>query len=302
MANFTENTGAAFDPVRIIETNDPVLGGAAEISGVVNSPYNHAARSLVNRTIWLKEQIEALNIPDAVLAATTGTAGISRLATLQEMRDGTINDAVVSTPRGVKEAIDTHVPSIPNATAAQRGIIEIVNDAEAVGATDTIRAMNSYGTFLALRHSNAQATTTQRGTVILATESDVANEQNTGRVVTINSLYRQEANTDVQSSDLSTVSTTLITLTNLNLSITVQKYFGPILYEGSILTITGNASTSSSSSIFILDITSIDLANYTWTLTTVGTGIHSLTVVNDGLRVSVTQPSQFSFEITGTPN
>ena len=141
MANLAENTNASFDSVRRIETNDPVLGGAPEIIGVVNSPYNFLAQALVNRDNWLKAQIETLktSIPDAVQDASTTVAGKVRLATLPEMRTGT-NTTAVATARGVKEAID-QIPepnvTIPDATTTQKGKVELATRAEGRGRTLT---------------------------------------------------------------------------------------------------------------------------------------------------------------------
>ena len=154
MANFPETAGPAFEPVRLIEPNDPVQGGAPEIAGFVHSPYN-------------------------------------RLASLQEMRDGTINEAVVATPRGVKEAIDTHVPTLPNATEARRGIIELTNQSEAEAALDTIRAMSALRTLQLLRSSTAEATTSLRGTVELSTYDEVLLGVGTN-VLTVSSIFTEK--------------------------------------------------------------------------------------------------------------
>lgn len=134
MPNLIENSGASFDPVRRIERNDPVLGGAPEIANVVNSPYNYLAQALVNRDIYLKEAIETLaaTIPDPVVDATTTISGKVRLATLSEMREGT-HETAVATAEGVQEAID-QIPipdvTVPDATTAQKGKVELATRAE----------------------------------------------------------------------------------------------------------------------------------------------------------------------------
>ena len=103
MANFTEPTNPTFVGVRQIETNDPVLGGATEIGGNVNSPVNHALQSLVERTAKLKEDIEAVDIP----AATRTTAGVARLATTAQVTAGT-NDNTIVTPLLLQGKVDRH--------------------------------------------------------------------------------------------------------------------------------------------------------------------------------------------------
>jgi len=56
MSDFTEQS--IFTPTaRRILTTDKVLGGANEVGGNVNSPYNYMAQSLVNRTRYLYNQL-----------------------------------------------------------------------------------------------------------------------------------------------------------------------------------------------------------------------------------------------------
>ena len=143
MATFPEPASPNFDAIRIIETNDPVLGGAAEIAGTVNSPVNYALRALVARTQWLRQRVEGISTP----AASRATAGIARLASLAQVTAGQ-DDTTIVTPYLLQQKIS----AIPDPTPPD-------------------------------------ASTTRKGIVQLATESDVANQQNTGRVVTVDSLY-----------------------------------------------------------------------------------------------------------------
>ena len=137
MADFTEPTNPTFLGVRQFETNDPVLGGAAEIAGIVNSPPNYAIRALVERTQWLKQQIEGVDVP----AASRTTAGIAELATLPEVEAG-LNDNKIVTSFLLQLKIDA-IPAPPNASETTRGLIERANQSEAEGGTDNTRAMTS---------------------------------------------------------------------------------------------------------------------------------------------------------------
>ena len=137
MANFTEPANPTFVGVRQIETNDPVLGGATEIGGNVNSPVNYALEALVERTAKLKEDVEAVDIP----AATRTTAGVARLATVAQVTAGTNDDRIV-TPLLLQGKVDD-IPSAGNASTSTRGLIEIANNSEADAGNDTQRAMTS---------------------------------------------------------------------------------------------------------------------------------------------------------------
>ena len=182
MANFTEPTNPTFVGVRQIETNDPVLGGAAEIGGNVNSPPNHALRSLVERTAKLKADIEAISIPNA----STGTRGIARLATTAQVTAGTNDDAIV-TPLLLQEKVDD-IPATPNASTGTRGIAELATESEAEAATDTSRITPPRRVRDLIRHSNAQATETIRGTVLRASQSEVSARTEATKYVTPDTL------------------------------------------------------------------------------------------------------------------
>ena len=324
MPNIPEPAGAAFDPVRLIEANDPVQGGAPEIAGLVHSPYNFAMRAMVNRTIWLKEQLEGLTIPDAVAAATEGTAGIGRIATLQEMREGTLTGAIFTNPRGVKEAIQHNPPTLPNATEAQRGIIERVNQTEGEGGMDNTRAMTSLRSLQLLRSSTAQATTTRRGAVEFATETEAQNKNNNTKALTAASLYRTvsavtiDANAEMTNQDDPTDVMSDLSSTKIG----DRQFFGPFeigFTPTGNVSITGQYRTGYQSfwfelafrdSIYFLD-PSINLSNFTWNVTstrlTGSSTTLSIAVQNNGtLRVSGTGAGSgfktFSFTITGTLN
>ena len=173
MANFPEPTSPSFDPVRIIETNDPVLGGAAEISGVVNSPVNYALRELVERTQYLKQQVEGISIP----TATRSRAGVAPLASLAEVNVGA-NDSKIVTPYLLQQKIND-IPGVDPATTARRGIVELATNIETRTGTDTEKAVTPAGLKsvtddLPAPTSVSNASTNQRGIVELATRAEGA--------------------------------------------------------------------------------------------------------------------------------
>ena len=181
MANFSDPANPTFVGVRQIETNDPVLGGAAEIASVVNSPANHALKSLVERTAYLKEEIEAITIPNA----TTSARGIAQLATVSEVNTGTNSNKIV-TPYALQQKIDD-IPdqSVPNATASQRGIVELANNSEAQTATDGTRAIVPSTLLHALRNgSSFEANASRKGVSQRATQAEVNAGTNTTKHLT----------------------------------------------------------------------------------------------------------------------
>jgi hypothetical protein len=97
MADLDE--AAVFDAgIRQIETTDPVVGGAPNIStgaGMANIPHQQLAR----RTLWLKDRIEN----DLDVDGTTAVRGLLRLATTTEARAGT-NSAKALTPAAAADA------------------------------------------------------------------------------------------------------------------------------------------------------------------------------------------------------
>lgn len=131
MANFTEPTNPTFQSIRQIETNDPVLGGAAEIANVVNSPVNYALRAMVDRTAWLKAQVDGISVPNASHSAR----GIARLATVTQVTGGT-DDTTIVTPftlQGKLTAAIAAIPAIPDASTSVKGIVQLSTLNEATG-------------------------------------------------------------------------------------------------------------------------------------------------------------------------
>ena len=132
MANFAEPTNPNFDAIRQIETNDPVLGGAAEIASTVNSPINYALRALVARTQWLKLRVEGISVP----AASRATAGVARLSSLAQVQAGQ-DDSTIVTPYLLQQKVNGITPA--DASTTQKGIVERLTNTEARAATDTTR-------------------------------------------------------------------------------------------------------------------------------------------------------------------
>lgn len=90
-----------FDPVYQLETTDVVVGGPGGTANV-------QPQQLVNRTAWLKQQLESLgpNLEAHVAVAASETvAGHILLAAISETLAGTNNTKSV-TPKGLKSAID----------------------------------------------------------------------------------------------------------------------------------------------------------------------------------------------------
>ena len=174
MATFPEPASPNFDAIRQIETNDPVLGGAAEIAGSVNSPINYALRALVARTQWLRQRVAGISTP----AASRSTAGIARLSSLAQVQAGQ-DDATIVTPYLLQQKVNGITPA--DASTTQKGIVERLTNAEARLGTDTTR-YGSIATLLdALRNGAPfKASTTQRGAVELAdrTETKAASPRN----------------------------------------------------------------------------------------------------------------------------
>lgn len=151
MANFPEPENPTFRGVRQIETGDYARGGAARIAGVVNSPMNESLEALVERTQWLKQEVEGIVIP----VASTSVAGTVFLATEQETEDGA-NALKIVTPALVQGKIDdlptqqteAEVLSVIRGVNAQsnpsgniRGTAEIATRAEALAGTDNTKMM-----------------------------------------------------------------------------------------------------------------------------------------------------------------
>ena len=192
--------------------------------------------------------------------------------------------------------------SIAAATTTYRGAVERLTNTEARLGTDTTRYPSIASILDALRFGSPfRASTSRYGVVQTATKSDVANNQNTERVLTVDSVYREITNTHIQPNHLVVVSQIFATFTR-SLSVGREKYFGPVLYERSVLTITGTASTRSSSANFKLNITSVTLSDYNWTFS-VNRGRATFRVENDGLQVDfMSTDGSFQYTITGTPN
>ena len=288
--------------VRIIESTDPVLGLVTGdmLDNHLDSPYNWALLGLFLRDIFLQDQIDNIDIPDAVVNATITVRGIIELATVAEA-EGLADQFRAITPHLLGEALK-HVNA--QATTSQRGTAEIANQTEGRTGTNNDRIMTSLRVLDFLRNgTGVSANTTRKGTVQHASQSDVQNEENTSRVTTISSLYKTEAaislNVSVvdqdDNSDSHTVETAEKSLTEM---------FGPVIYQGGIITITGEITTSASAFWFELSLpNSINLDNYEWVGS--GTRVHYVSIENNRLRVGSTTVgnglTNSAYTVIGTP-
>lgn len=135
MANATEQN--QFDQaVRLIEPGDSVVGGPG-------APVNQPLQALANRTIWLKNQTEALQTAsDTKAAASTavnagdGLTGGGNLTASRTIALAPPGQITATSQNAVQENGHTH--AIDTATTAHAGIVQLdntVSDAEDTAAT-----------------------------------------------------------------------------------------------------------------------------------------------------------------------
>lgn len=110
-----------------LEETDPVQGGA-------NGKSNQQAKELGNRTLYLKNLVEALG---------TGKLDLAALASQAEAEAGASNTKWM-TPLRVAQAIAT-LAAIAEATETTSGKVELATVAETVTGTDTARATHPAG-------------------------------------------------------------------------------------------------------------------------------------------------------------
>ena len=158
--------------VRIIESTDPVLGLVTGdmLDDHLDSPYNWALLGLFLRDIFLQDQIDNIDIPDAVVNATTTVRGIIELATVAEA-EGLADQFRAITPHLLAEALKG---VNAQATTSKRGTAEIANQTEGRTGTNNDRIMTSLRVLDFLRSgTGAGADTTRKGTVQRATQTQV---------------------------------------------------------------------------------------------------------------------------------
>ncbi|HFC7476517.1 TPA: tail fiber protein, partial [Neisseria meningitidis] len=122
MANAVEQD--QFDPeVRLLEPGDKVVGG-------VSAPINQPLQSLANRTLWLKNQTEALQTAsDTKAAASTavnagdGLTGGGNLNASRTISLGKPGQITARSQNAVQEAGHTH--AIDTATTTRAGIVQL---------------------------------------------------------------------------------------------------------------------------------------------------------------------------------
>ncbi|HFC6370637.1 TPA: tail fiber protein, partial [Neisseria lactamica] len=135
MANAVEQN--QFDrEVRLLEPGDKVVGGVA-------APINQPLQALANRTIWLKNQTEALQTATegkassaAAVNAGGGLTGGGSLAQSRTIALGAPGQITATSQNAVQEEGHTH--AIDTATTTRAGIVQLdntVSEAENTAAT-----------------------------------------------------------------------------------------------------------------------------------------------------------------------
>ncbi|HEZ3975606.1 TPA: tail fiber protein, partial [Neisseria meningitidis] len=119
MANAVEQD--QFDPeVRLLEPGDKVVGG-------VSAPINQPLQSLANRTLWLKNQTEALQTAsDTKAAASTAVNGLTGGGNLNASRTISLGQPGQITARS-QNAVQSsgHTHAIDTATTSRAGIVQL---------------------------------------------------------------------------------------------------------------------------------------------------------------------------------
>ena len=226
--------------IEFIRTTDKVLGDPPGTQGALSGPINKVLQKIANSLLNLKTRLDGLNI--TVPNASTTVKGIAELATKLEAETGTDTTRIIV----AKRVYDILKHANAQATTTTRGTAFRADETKGRSGTDDEAMITSLRLLDFLRNgTGAEATTEQKGTVQKATENDVKNNQNTGRVVTVDSLYRT-VNQPINASIPNLPSQ--LTLSNFSHSSTFQtKYFGPIFYGTSgSATISGTFNSSHS--------------------------------------------------------
>lgn len=167
MANEYPEDSTFENDIEVILTTDSVQGDPSGFTGAVTGKINIVLNHIINRTRWLKDKLEALDV--TVPNATTTTRGIAELATKEEAE--ALDDTTrITTPKRVADILKHENAQ---ATESQRGTAQIASQAEAEAGSDNTRIMTPERSLQQLRHSNAEADTSQRGTVQRATQDEV---------------------------------------------------------------------------------------------------------------------------------
>ena len=178
MANEYDEQSSFEEDIEAILTTDSVQGDPPGFSGTLTGKINVVLFHIVNRTRWLKNTLEALNI--TVPNASTTVKGIAELATKAEAEAATDTTRIMTS----KRTSDLLKHSNAQASETQRGTAEIANNSEAEGGTDDTRMMTSEKTQRYVRSSNAQATTSRRGTAELTTKTEAESGTDNTRIMT----------------------------------------------------------------------------------------------------------------------
>ena len=281
MANEYDEQSTFEEDIEAILTTDPVQGDPPGFSGTLTGKINVVLFHIVNRTRWLKNTLESLNI--TVPNASTTTKGIAELATKAEAEaatdttritppkrvldllravvaqatetvrgtvrratqseaEGGTNNEKVMTPQRTQQAIDNRVrSSVHQASTTRQGTAELTTKAEAESGTDNTRIMTSLRTKELMRHSNAQATTSQRGTVKKATQQQVSEMRNDENYITPADLGSTQGSYTLSGSTSSTGGLT-------NISVTTDVYRTGKIIVGTI-NVSGTKNSTGSYSV-----------------------------------------------------
>ena len=311
------------EDIEFIRTTDRVLGDPPGTQGVLSGPINVIIQKIANYLLYLKDRLDNLTI--TVPNATTSNKGIAELANQTEGRSGSDSTRIMTSQR-----VQDYIRNASNAraTTTHYGVAIKATQTQAVSLTDTSAYLTAALVEAILRHSNAQASETRRGTVEFANETEAQDENNNTKALTAASLYRTARNEissdgkwayyDVQG-DLTTRALTPSTILT-----EIQFYFGPILLDEEIeyehpSTVTFTASGSMRINQFRgqtktgwLNFTSLPVSNfaaqYNWTISDnsglVSSSITSTTntLINFQFTIanSTTTRTQVTLTITGT--
>ena len=241
----------------------------------------------------------------APTVAITGGSGTGARATAT-IESGAVT-AVTLTPLTMQEILVRQIA----VTDAVKGLAvgDVLDD-----ATDSPVNWALFGLFLRdmlLEHkidNIPDATEDRKGIVQLASQSDVDNQTNTDRVLTVARLYNVVGTQ--QAFTVANHSFDKGTITDLSGVVEPDKYFGPIIYEHGEARITGrfNKTGNNSDNGGLRLQNTVDVEDYNWTyeVTSVNSGqsITATFIVDSGTNdINITFAAgigDFNFKLTGT--
>ena len=265
MAKYDKNEDTFHEPddaADYFDTDDDVVGDPApKVLGRFGGKINQLFQALFDNVNYLKKRIG-----QSIAKATQADA-----------RAGTDNEKYLTALR-VLDALRNGVSF--RATINLFGVVKRLTNAQARVGTDT-EGYASIATILdALRNGSPfRANTSRYGTVQTASKSDVLNEQNTHRAVTVDALYSNvtynlnSGNTRISNrhavrqggSDTYAITT---------IQSGTSKFFGPIFISGTgiRITITGSATRIIGGAFLDIEFpTIVNVNNFAWDCTATST-------------------------------